>query len=148
MKKPLIFIILGIFLVGAVAGFALMRKPSGDAKEKGGRSHKSHKKEPEQLSVMTLEEFVVNLSDVGEPHYLKASVSLEVAGDSGGEEAQKADLPKIRDVVITTMSKRNFRELLTANGKQSLKNAIKKEINHLLDDDRVSQVYFTSFAMQ
>jgi flagellar FliL protein len=101
---------------------------------------------------MELDEFLVNLSDTGDPHYLKCTIVLEMAKSSkpskGGESKDDPDTARIRDTIISTLGKRHFNELLAPQGKDQLKASIVHDVNKALGEDRVTEVYFTAFAMQ
>lgn len=107
------------------------------------------------VSEMKLEEFVVNLADRGDPRYLKVNLTLEVEGPAkvkpasgeGGEGKTEED-PKVRDAVITVLTRKKFNEILTETGKEKLKEELKTELNKVMKDQKVTDIFFTSFAMQ
>lgn len=137
----LIIIVLVVVLVGAGAFLKL------------GNKGKSAPK-PVELSEWKLEEFVVNLADRNESRYLKVNVVLEVEGapkDGGGHGGEQASYPeeaKVRDAIINALSSKKYSELLTEDGKTVLKEEIKTQLNSILKEMKVHDVFFTSFAMQ
>ncbi len=142
--KSLIVIIIVMLLLGAVGGVAFMKF---GVNKQGKASHG-----PEPTTTMQMGEMVVNLADSKEPHYLKTKIVLEVKGTGGGGHghgggAEEAS-PKIRDAVIAVLSARTFGELLTPEGKTALKESIKKTVNESLGEERVTNVFFSDFAMQ
>jgi flagellar basal body-associated protein FliL len=110
-------------------------------------------------------EFLVNLADSEESHYLKTTVSLGLVGSAednakpasgGGEHGKKesallgrikAQEPVVRDTVISIISSRKFRDLGTVAGKNELKQTLKVKLKDQLKVEDVS-VYFTSFTLQ
>ena len=119
----------------------------------GGKSHSKSKKteKPVVLTDWTLDEFIVNLSDVEESHYLKVSLVLEIqdgAAGKGGEGGGNPQEAKARDAIITVLTRKCFADLLTENGKDKLKADLKAALNAGLKDTKVENIYFTSFAMQ
>ncbi len=156
--KKLIIIIAAIFLVGVIGGgFAASKifkghkgKAADSAKAKADSSAESIKEAEASApkAHVELDEFLVNLADPQDQHFLKCTVVLEV---KGGEEAAKKmeeQKPVIKDAIITAMSRKTFAELLTPNGKRMLKNTIRSEVNLALKTKDVTEVLFTAFAMQ
>ncbi|HEY3266004.1 MAG TPA: flagellar basal body-associated FliL family protein [Armatimonadota bacterium] len=141
MNKKLLIIIIGaITALGAIGGVAVPKMLSG--------KHKAPVKVAKKYTAVPLDEFLVNLADGGDPHYLKAVVVMEVGEDPKLDDKIKEATPKIRDAMIVTMTKRTFHELLTTGGKQDLREALKADGNRALGPGMVNEVYFTSFAMQ
>jgi len=145
-KLPLmIIIVLVVVLVLGVGAVAFMKMK--------GKGHGKAAVKEEKLTPWKLEEFVVNLADPNEVHYLKVNLVLdmagEVAGGEGGEgEGGNPDEPKVRDAIIRELSKKQYAELLSEKGKDQLKAELKKSINSQLENAKVANIYFTSFAMQ
>lgn len=105
-----------------------------------------------ETAPMELDEFIVNLADGSEQHYLKCTLVLEMVKSAksggGGEGKEDPDAARIRDAIISTMSRRRFTELLSPEGKTQLKEGIIHDVNKVLGKDAVVEVYFTAFAMQ
>jgi flagellar protein FliL len=151
MPKKIVIIGAAVLVLGAgiAVPVVMSRAPS---------KHAAKAKPKPVLEPMELDEFLVNLADTGEQHFLKCTVVLEVdkaakgkeAG--GGGEGEKAgvspETARMRDTIITTMSRRRFSELLAADGKETLKSSIIHDVNKAFGKELVMEVYFTSFAMQ
>lgn len=97
-----------------------------------------------------LDEFIVNLADGDEARYLKVNIVLEVSGrvERGGEDTPNPEEIKARDAIITVLTRKTYRELLSDEGKTSLKAQLKDQLNTVLSGFEVKNIYFTSFAMQ
>ena len=139
--KLLIPLIAGILVVGIACGVFVFGKVAS------AKKHSNNKAEPEVKSMVSMAEIVVNLSGSAEQHYLKTTMVLEVLGKNGKSETDES-MPKIRDAVIAALSACYFDDLLTAQGKNALKEAVKKRINGCLHESKVSNIYFSDFAMQ
>lgn len=118
-----------------------------------GKSGKDGKKV--ELKQWKLDEFLVNLADRDENRYLKVNLVLEVKGDppaaaggEGGAGGGSTDEIKARDAVITVLTKKSYRDLVSEQGKASLKAELKAALNGTLENIKVENIYFTSFAMQ
>lgn len=143
MSRKLLFLIIGAFVLVVLGGAAVtvLRKPAHPAEQKPAAVVKHYKS-------VALEDFIVNLADLDEQHYLKTTIVLDVEEKPEIEKEIEKLTPKIRDAMITTMSRNRFQALLTPQGKTALKASLKKAANSVLGDDVVHDVYFTSFAMQ
>jgi len=142
----LIMIVLAVLVCGGV-GVLMLKK---GAKKPKGQAVKAQEVE---LSDWKLDEFIVNLADREEPRYLKVSVTLEVEGaepkgGGHGEGAARPEEARARDAIISTLTRKHYAELLSEEGKTRLKAELKKELNSVLHDCKVANIYFTSFAMQ
>jgi len=117
--------------------------------QKGSGGHAEPEK-AEQVSLIEFDEFLVNLADTQDQHYLKTVLVMEVEGEpkESEEKEMTPETAQIRDAVIATMSRRTFRELLAPEGKNRLRGAIRKDVNRILGEDAVRNVYFTEFTMQ
>lgn len=145
-KLPIAIIVAVVLVLVLAAGAFTFSKM-------GGKSAGKHKKAAKtvELTEWALDEFIVNLADVAEPHYLKVSLVLEIEGGAkakGGEGGGNPQEARARDTIITVITRKHFAELLTEQGKADLKGEFKAALNAELKDTKVVGVYFTSFAMQ
>jgi len=150
-KLPILIIII-VVIVAALGGtgFLLLK---GKAK---GANAEAKKPEKKAEALMALQEFVVNLADLTEPHYLKLEINLSVTGEvpeGGGGEGEGAGasdpfLPIIRDTIITVVSRHTYNELLTNGGKDVLRTEIHTALDKAVPHLEVEKVYFVNFAMQ
>ncbi len=133
--RMLLLLIPVLLLAGGGAGLVLLR----------GRHHAkpAEKEFPLALNVLT-----VNLADTERPHYLSASVTLTLKGADPEETVAEYEA-QVRDAVLMVMSQRKYRELLSPEGKQSLKDGIAAEVGKTLAERKltVTDVLFTTFVM-
>jgi len=142
-KKPPIMVIMAVFAV-VVLGAAFMMVQKASAKQKGGEI-----KKVEKGPVMTLDEFLVNLSDAGSDHFLKVTVGLELDKAKGKTaEGLKEQTPAIRDAILTALSSQSRDAVTPVKGREKLKADIKKNVNEALGEEDVQNVYFTNFVTQ
>ncbi len=122
------------------------------AKDKGGEP--SH-----EAVVVDLGEFLVNLEGGAENRYLRAEVSIRVAGlpvsakKSGHGAAEDNDLPGddlavAKDCVTTVLSSGVFAQLRTGAGRAKLKAEAQSRLAEALPEYTIHEVLFTSFVMQ
>ena len=100
-----------------------------------------------------LDETVYNL---GEPNrYARAAMEIELDVESMDEKATtefmdevRTRLPWIRDLIIGHLSGKIYRDVVTPEGKNQLKEELRVKINALLSHGQIREVMFTSFAVQ
>ncbi len=140
-NKTILFLVVGI-LLGAVVAFGASKMLLGKSKEE-----KKEKTLPEHT--VELDEFVVNLADGS--HYAKVTLAIGIEKPLGGGEGGKLQpklLAPIRDAIITVLSSKSMKQLVSGEGKEKLKKELKEKLNELLGDEVVKEVYFTSLTLQ
>jgi flagellar protein FliL len=118
---------------------------------KSGKSKGKAEKKPVEVSMWKLDDFVVNLSDRDGARYLKTTMVLEMEGKIEAKEGAESTSPqeaKVRDAIITILTNKSYADLVSEEGKQRLKEELKAALDKALDGPKVSNIYFTSFAMQ
>ncbi len=105
---------------------------------------------PELGPIITVGEFIVNLADPTESHYLRANVVLELAFGSSLKLAEEVDkrMPQIKDIIISSLSNKTSIQLNDSENREALKQELKDKINAVLNRGQLAKVYFTSFAIQ
>ena len=94
-----------------------------------------------------LDTFVVNLADAGGKRYLRATMQLELAPEEHKETLEQR-LPQIRDVVLTILPTKEFKDIRTVEGKSVLRTEILDRLNEILNGQAVANIYFTEFVIQ
>jgi flagellar protein FliL len=97
--------------------------------------------------IYKMEPFLVNLLDPGQLRYLKVTLHAESNREKESEEIDRR-LPQLRDAVLTILSSKNYKDIITAEGKSALREEIKLKLNQLLSGVKVENVYFTEFVVQ
>ncbi len=155
-KKPLLlFIILGLVLLlgaGGAGYFFFMAGPSDDELaaelEKEAAQPKAAVKKKQAVGVIVnLDPFIVNLADPKARHFLKTTITLEVADDDAKEEVNKV-LPKIRNDIIMLLTSQTMADILTMEGKIRLRDQITARVERILGADRLLNIYFAQFVVQ
>jgi flagellar FliL protein len=171
-SKKLLIIILAAVLVlvlgGGGAAYMLLKKSDhaedGEedvAEETAKPKKKDNKKAHDAPPVfVSLEPFTVNLVPETGDQYLQVVLSLELE-DATQEPGLKAQMPKIRNNLTLLLSSKKASELLPKEGKEHLAEALKDEINSVIEPPRkskkgevtmpegpVKSVLFTSFIIQ
>lgn len=151
-SKLLIIIIIAVLLLTllGVGGFIVYKKvlspPSEDVKKE--QAAKEAEEEAATLGLVTpFEPFIVNLQGEAGKRYLKVTMQVELSSAEVSEEVTNK-MPQIKDSIITVLSSKATRDLLTIEGKFKLKEEILLRINKLLKRGVVKNVYFVEFVIQ
>jgi flagellar protein FliL len=169
-KKLLIIILTAVFvlvLVGGGTAFMLMKNADHadddeDIAEETTKPKKKDKKKDAHASpvFVNLDAFTVNLVPETGDQYLQVVLSLELE-DVAADPVLKSLMPKIRNNITLLLSSKKASELLPKEGKESLAEALKAEINGVVEppiknskgkvispEGPVKSVLFTSFIIQ
>ncbi len=142
-KAPPIMIIIGVTaLVAFAVGFMVMKSVFA----KGGKPAPAETKE-KVGKVVSLDEFLINLADPSNDHYLKTTVSVGLVEGKSDEEFKNVK-SQARDCVVMILSAKTLSDVRTSAGKEKLKREIKDSINKSLGEKTVVAVYFEAFATQ
>ncbi len=96
----------------------------------------------------TMEPFVLNLENHGDPKFIKVTLALELANASLLEMV-KAKQPALRDAIIAIVSSKSADEFLSQEGKMQFKDELILSINQALKKQgAVKNVYFTELIVQ
>jgi len=170
-SKKLLIIILAVVLLlvlgGGGAAFMLLKKGDHDegdeeVAEEPVKSKKKDKKKDAHAApaFLSLEPFTVNLVPETGDQYLQVILSLELE-EASAEQSIKVQMPKIRNNLTLLLSSKKASELQPKQGKEALAEALKDEINGIIEpptknkkgekvvaDGPVKSVLFTSFIIQ
>ncbi|MBP9837910.1 MAG: flagellar basal body-associated FliL family protein [Proteobacteria bacterium] len=148
-SKTLIIIIVVVVLLlggGGAAFFILGKDKKGEGEEDvAADEHEEGQHADSQPAILPLDTFIVNLQVKGS--FLKTAIQLEFAQPEV-PKAVEHDTPKIRDTIIRILSAKNAQDILTSDGKESLRQEIKKSINEVLKSEDITNVYLTEFIIQ
>jgi len=94
-----------------------------------------------------LDQFIVNLFSEDGSRYLKTTINLEMSIPELSTELD-AKKPLIRDIIIKALSAKSYEEISTIAGKENLKDEIVANVNAVLKDGKINNVFFTDFVIQ
>jgi len=135
------WIIIGVVLVlvlgggGAGAYFFLNKSANKDAQK------------PPIGAVWAPDVFIINLADAEADRYLKVVMNFELSDPLAVAELDVMK-PKVRDMVLSVLTVKGFKDVNNFEGKQRLKEEIAMRLNSQLTKGKVVQVYFTDFVVQ
>ncbi len=153
MKKRLSIIIIGffVFVMGTMgAGFYILwNKVSPPDPQVELEEEKTPEEEEKVVErpVHTLDTFVVNLSDRGTAKYLRTTLALQLTGEEAVVEIGSR-LSQIRDAVLMIIPAKKSEDIITIKGKKALGDEIMTELNYLLKNGSITNIFFTEFVIQ
>lgn len=147
-SKLLFFVILGLLIVLAGGGgFFAYTKFLAPHRGQEAKARQAAKPAPIIGQILSLEPFVVNLSDPQGRRYLKVQIKLEMESKAAVARATEAT-PKLRNMVIMLLTSLTFEDVMTPEGKIRLRDDLLQRFNQILRPNRVLNIYFTQFVVQ
>ena len=95
-------------------------------------------------SSVDIPEITTNLTDGS---FVRISLKVQASDKKAGEELLKRDF-QVKNIVIQELSEMEKESLKGKQGKVAFENAIKSQVNELMQDGEVTQVYITSYVLQ
>lgn len=102
----------------------------------------------------TIDEIIESSIDVPEittnlsaDDFIRLSLKIQTDSVEAAEELTKRDF-QVKNIVIQELSEMSASDLEGKEGKQNFENALKLQINELMHDGEVQQVYITSYIIQ
>jgi flagellar FliL protein len=174
-RQKLLIIIIAVLLLAGGGGFYIYRtRVAASAKAKDKAEQKKSSKDGEaqadetasdgkpgskkalELSlpedsevkqVVELQPFIVNLADDSEPRYLRMTVSLGLA-ESGESKPDPLFTTKVRNAMLTVLTSKKSDEILTVEGKATLRKELLRAARAAVSEPEVQAIYITDFIVQ
>jgi len=104
----------------------------------------------EERGIVPLETFLVNLSDPGGNRFLKVSLRLVFASEAAANHVAEnaALMGHARSAILELLTEQNAQTLVTAAGKQQLKEDVKAHVSKIFIQYKVIDVLFSEFVVQ
>jgi flagellar protein FliL len=156
MKDKLVLILMGVLVLCMIGVGITLYVMWGKMSSLGDVS--SNKKDAKQASespelekklgpVYSLETFIVNLDDPKYKRYLRLTMDLEL-NDGKSSESVAQRLPQIRDAILKILPAKNYDDVVTAKGKNALRDEIINVLNSFFNKKLIVNIYFTEFVIQ
>lgn len=153
--KKKLFIIIGVVVLvlligGGVAGWFLLKKdpPPADQEDPGLQVPVPDLNQQTTIGPMVnIDEFIVNIISSDTPHYVKASLTVELSNEEVQPEVEQR-MPQVRDAILLLIGNKTYEELQDLQGKKQLKAELTSRINSFLQTGKVRSIYFTNFVVQ
>lgn len=153
-KKKLILLVGAVLVVlligGGVAAFFLLKKAEPPPEDQNPASQVPVPELNQQAEIgpmVNIDEFIVNIISSDTPHYVKASLTVELSNEEVKTEVEQR-MPQMRDAVLLLIGNKTFEELQDLQGKKQLKAELISRMNSFLRAGKVKSIYFTNFVVQ
>ena len=146
-KIIIVVVIIAFLGAGGYVGWSLFVK--GNQKGTQISESRPETKKKKVGIICPLDSFIVNLMDnrgLGK-RYLKISMELEVFKEEDKKKIER-HTPQLRDTILLLLSSMSFNEINTMEGKLVLKKALLTNINQVLGEPIVQNIYFSEFVVQ
>lgn len=140
-------LVLGLLLAGG-GGWAYMHFKGAGAAAAHAKEKAQSEAKPEVKSVMPLDPFLVNLADIDQVRFLKATFQLGIGEEPKEESAANVAEAAMRDSIISLLSSKTAEQILTTQGKDKLREEIRARINRISPEMKVVEVYIVDFVVQ
>ena len=103
-----------------------------------------------ERGLITFEPFMVNLADEGGSRFLKVNLQLVVEDAAGALHVTETPVvaSRVRSDILELLTEQAAATLVTVEGKQALKAAIKERSAEALHETKVIDVLFSEFVVQ
>ncbi|MEK5079657.1 flagellar basal body-associated protein FliL [Solibacillus sp. FSL W7-1436] len=95
-------------------------------------------------SSVDIPEITTNLADGS---FVRITLKIQASDKKAGEELSKRDF-QVKNIVIQELSEMEEKALEGKQGKILFQDAIKSQVNELMQEGEVTQVYITSYVLQ
>ncbi len=150
-KKGLIILVVCFVIIALAVGaglYVFWGKVSGTATgEVAGEGAGKEEVKVKIKALLSMETFVVNLADPGGKRYLRVTMALEIDDKDFVEEA-KRNVPQMRDKILLILPAKKFKDIRTSSGKDVLRKEIIDQLNPLLKDCKITNLFFQEFVIQ
>ncbi|MEO7191685.1 MAG: flagellar basal body-associated FliL family protein [Vicinamibacterales bacterium] len=117
----------------------------------GGTAHAAAE-EPalEERGVLPFQPFLVNLADDGGNRFLKTNIELVLASAEEAKHVEETPVlvSHLRSAILEILTQQSAAALVTPQGKDALRKAIKDRATPLLPHQKVMDVLFSEFVVQ
>ena len=96
------------------------------------------------VASVDIPEITTNLAD---KRYVKIQLKIQTNSEEAGQELAKRDF-QVKDLIIQELSELTQEDLKGKQGKQSLQQTLKSQINELMHVGEIQHVYITSYVIQ
>jgi flagellar FliL protein len=141
-SKALLFIALAVALAAGGGGWYFFF---------GRKTVAAKNDAPKPVTILHLDNFIVNLADTDRDAYLRVGIDLGVTGPAKAKPSDgktDAPVPEIRDAILSVLSTYHSSDLLTPGGKNQLKENLITALNDKVPGLGVRDIYFTDFLVQ
>jgi flagellar protein FliL len=133
---------------------AAVTESAGSAHESGGHGGESsesgdkNKAKTEKQTVVSLDQFTVNLSTAvgAPPKFARVVIAVEVVNEETSRELNMK-MPQVRNSIIDLFNSKRPADLQTGEGRNYLKEEIRNALNSFLVTGKIKGIFFSNFSV-
>ncbi len=142
----IVTLVIGGVLAAKVISERPAREPASDAPGPHGPAAGVEKQQG--WFSYTMDTFVVTLTPEDfQGRYIMLTLQVEIKAEFKGERILR-EMPRVKDSLITFLSKKRMEDLASIQSKHRLREAMKSRINEVLGTGAVRQVYILQFVVR
>ena len=153
--KGFILILVPVLLLSLAAGgylaysqYSKLTQAAAVIGQDFGSEEEQDNTEPVEYGEFTeLQGLIINPSGTEGRRYLMVNVGLETGNAKVLEELEQKDIV-VRDKILQLLSLRTVPELSDIALREEIKEQLLTEVNSVLEEDRVTRLYFTQYVLQ
>jgi len=141
-SRKLLIVAVSVLVLGGVGG--------GYWYARHASSQQPAEEPKEPPAIVSMDPFVVNLSDPGGARFLRVTLGLVVNGEAEAKEFAEDAVSRmrVRSAIIEMLSQQTAAQLTTPEGKADLKKAITARTSESAEHLKVDDVLFSEFIVQ
>lgn len=145
-RSPILIIgiVIVLIIIGAGLAWFFLR---GDITPAEEEKASVEKQVPEEITLVSVPQFLVNLSDPLGRRFIKMTISIEAPNPQIAAKVEK-QMFQIRDKIILLLSSKTYGDLAALDSKIFLKNEIVERINQVIAPDTIRQIYISDMIIQ
>ena len=94
-----------------------------------------------------LDNLIINPTGTDGKRYLMVKIGFESSEPAALEELTTKDIV-VRDAIVRFLSSQSVPDLAAIEKRDSLKTGLRKRINRILEEGKISRLYFTQYVIQ
>lgn len=145
-KSPILKILIAVVGLGILGGGGFFAYTKFFAKTESPKEAQA-KPVAAKPVVKSLETFLVNLADPGGERYLKITMQLSLSSEAASQEIDTR-MAELRDSILMLLSSKEYDDISSLSGKLALKKTLMGNLNRVLKQGTVQDIYFTEFLVQ
>jgi flagellar FliL protein len=151
-KSRAFWVLIGFVALVAIAGGTVFLTSPSLKGARGAIWMKSSQSETDNKehvkATLPLDPFLVNLADTDQVRFVKTTFQLGLAEVPKEEGKDPVTIAAIRDSIISLLSSKKAEQVLTPEGKETLRQEIRSRVNALSPKTKVLEVYIVDFVVQ
>lgn len=147
-KKLLIILVIIIAILAlAVTAFYFVNKVYFNEAGEDNQEADASREAPPPYKMFGPQDFTVNLVNADQRRYLKATITLGFEDKRLTKELEQRKA-QVRDTIINVLRSQRVEDVLDISGTDRLRATMIAELNLILSNGEIKEIYFTDFLIQ